>query len=83
LLAGAVDVDQYAPAARSLLTPAMIAQVADQLKPLGSIAAIAYDGHNESGYRYRVAFSSGTALAWRFALARDGKIDSLLIDPQQ
>jgi len=83
LLAGTVDVDQYAPAARSVLTPAMIAQVAEQLKPLGSIAAVTYDGHNESGYRYRVAFSSGTTLAWRFALTRDGKIDSLLVDPQQ
>jgi D-alanyl-D-alanine carboxypeptidase len=83
LLTGAPDLDQYDQTARDALTPAAIAQVASQLKPLGTIANVLYVSHNSAGYRYRVVFSSGSALIWLLTLGDQGKITRLIVDPQQ
>jgi len=74
LLDGTVDVTQYADAARAVFTPALIAQTAQQLKPLGTIVSITYLGSSGPSTTYRVVFSSGQTLVWRFVLAPDGKI---------
>jgi len=83
IIAGTPDLDQYDTSAHDALTPAVIAQVSAQLKPLGAVARVDYVSHNNAGYRYRVTFSSGSVLIWLFTLGTHGKIAGLVVDPQQ
>jgi CubicO group peptidase (beta-lactamase class C family) len=83
LISGTVDLDQYGQAARDALTPAAIAQTSSQLKALGAVAAVVYEGHSGTTYRYRVTFTSGNTLRWLLTLGEHGRIDGLIVDPQQ
>ncbi len=75
---GKVDRSQYTDAANAALTPELIAATATQLKPLGAVARIQFLGVNkaaaETVYSYRVTFTNGETLTWRFVLDANGKI---------
>ncbi|MDQ2871809.1 MAG: beta-lactamase family protein, partial [Candidatus Eremiobacteraeota bacterium] len=81
LLNGDIDRTQYTAQVNSALTPALLAQTAAQLKPLGSIKTITYLGKNQGGtgtvYSYDVLFTAGKTMTWQFALDADGKIAAI------
>ncbi len=78
LLQGQIDRSQYTAQVNAALTPALLAQTAAQLKPLGTIAKIAYLGSDRTAtgmrYSYNVTFSAGQTLTWQFVLDSTGKI---------
>lgn len=78
LFHGKVDRSQYTAAANAALTPELVAATATQLKPLGAVARIQFLGVNEAAaetvYSYRVTFTNGETLTWRFVLDANGKI---------
>jgi CubicO group peptidase (beta-lactamase class C family) len=78
LFAGTIDRSQYTAQVSAALTPAVLAQTAAQLKPLGSIAKIQYLAATKTAagtvYAYNVTFSGGQTMTWQFVLDPSGKI---------
>lgn len=78
LLRGEIDRSRYTAKVNADLTPALLAQTAEQMKPLGTVAKVTYLGkHAISGgtaYSYDVTFSGGQTMTWQFLLTPDGKV---------
>ena len=84
-LSGTLDRSELSDRVNAELTPAVVAQTAEQLKSLGAPTAWTYAGRTATGtttsYKYRVEFATtGTTYTLTMSVGAGGKITDFAID---